>query len=155
MRQLSGLPQHPRRNVSRNRRYRLSASLRRLCRRPNMKLKVDRAGARRFVATSISDVAGERRRYYTTRADDDVPAILVCRDGTELHELIGHVVDANSGVEGGVTGFTLEDRVGQEHVKITIYRRLPWRGYDWTLSQVLAGLPVPESRQTGAARGQA
>lgn len=31
---------------------------------------VDRAGARRFIATSISDVNGERRRYYTTKAGD-------------------------------------------------------------------------------------
>lgn len=101
-----------------------------------MKLKIDRS-AHRFIEIGQQKVRGERRRYYVTRANDKVLAILVCRSRASLPELIGEIVDAQIGYEDGVRGFVLEQNIGRRHTKITIYRKLHLSRYDMVLSRVL------------------
>ena len=108
-----------------------------------MKLKADREAVNRFVQVSRAWVRGEQRRYYVTRADDPALALLVCRGGLSLEELVGQVVDANVGWERGVLGFALEPDVGRRHTKITIYRRLHGQ-HEKTLSEVLQDAPRRE-----------
>jgi hypothetical protein len=100
-----------------------------------MKLMIDEHAIARFVQTGAH---GDQRRYYVTNAGDLARCIVVCRDGLDLGDLRGRIVDANVGNECGVPGFVFENEVGLLHSKVTIYRFLGGRSFDCTLSQLLA-----------------
>jgi len=83
-----------------------------------MRLKIDNL-ARRAVWLP-GDSVGDGRRYYELRG-----AIIVCRGGLALPDLLGAVVDCSVGWDTVMAGFTLDEaRIGQRRTKVTIYRRL-------------------------------
>lgn len=62
------------------------------------------------------------RRYYIYNGNG-VLAIAVCRNGLQLGvHLLGKVVDAKIGWDGGTPGFVREGDIGRRHSKITMYR---------------------------------
>lgn len=85
-----------------------------------MLIRIDQAARKfRFVTQANH---GDGQRYYC--ASPPLRAILVCRNGLDLHDLIGRIVDANIGNERGMLGFVQEANIGKQHTKITIYRAL-------------------------------
>ena len=103
-----------------------------------MRLLIDRTGAARFAFRTASAEYGDTRRYYCAAAP--LRAILVCRNGLELTDLIGRVVDAQVGNDPGWRDFVREGNAGVFHTKITVYRRVPGRWQD-TLSRILDRAP--------------
>lgn len=108
-----------------------------------MKLKIDQS-ARLFSFTGQSDEHGDLRRYYVAKASTGRRMLLVCRNGTELGQLRGMVVDAQVGWERGTLGFVHEDNVGMQHTKVTLYRELGGRWVK-TLGEVLRRAPHQEN----------
>lgn len=100
-----------------------------------MRLLIDPHGAEAFNLRTASTEFTDARRYYCARAP--YLAILVCRNGLDLLDLRGQVVDARVGYEEAWREFARPGCEGQRHTKITIYRRLPQEQGDLSLSAVL------------------
>ena len=99
-----------------------------------MRILVDLSAVRRLRPTTQ---AGDRW-YYCAAA----PTRAIVRvDGSDLVSLVGYVVDAQVGWDGGTAGFVREANEGRQHTKATIRRRIDGRQYDATLSAVLAEAP--------------
>ena len=81
------------------------------------------------------------RSYYEV----DGKTLVVVRNGLELRNLVGYVVDAKVGQDTTMAGFTAdESRIGQQRKKVTIFRVDPdagtnRHGYRKKLSEILAG----------------
>ena len=62
----------------------------------------------------------DKRRYYTYEG-----ALIICRNDLVLPDLQNCTVDAQTGYDLTVAGFTLdEQQIGQWRPKITVYRKL-------------------------------
>jgi len=103
-----------------------------------MLLLIDRAGAEQFGYRTRDSGSGDLRRYYCASAP--VRAIVVCRHGLELRQLVGQVVDVAIGNDRGWRDFVREGNAGQRHTKVTVYRRAKGEAAR-TLSQILAVAP--------------
>lgn len=108
-----------------------------------MKLYLDPSGVRRLVQLAGDTVGGEYRRYYCTNIGDRKRGLLVWRPQGQI--LQDRVVDAQVGHERAWAGFTFDDDVGEEHVKITVYHILPvGTRPDSKLSHILNDPRTPE-----------
>lgn len=86
-----------------------------------MRLCITRADAAQARYLGSQD-HGDTRGYYELAG-----AIVVVR-GSDLHWLVGHVVDAAVGWDIAQPGFVVdEERIGTKRTKITIYRVLDVR----------------------------
>jgi hypothetical protein len=101
-----------------------------------MRLRIDRASIQLFEGRTESPATpnSDRRHYYS--AQEPYRAILICRNGLELNDLAGQVVDALVGEERSERPFAREANVGQRHTLITLYGVLPDIPPEKTLAQV-------------------
>ena len=87
-----------------------------------MLLKIDQKSAAQF--NLINEVGGDlfndHRRYYT--AGGKRLAILVLRNGLDLHRITGQVVDAALGWDEAGQQFAQPEDIGKRRSKITCYR---------------------------------
>jgi len=104
-----------------------------------MVILVDRGGVESFTYRTSSAEWGDVRRYCCARAP--VRAVLVCRNGLELHELAGQVVDAQVGDDAGWRDFVREGNAGKVHTKVTVYRRVSGARAERSLAVILARAP--------------
>lgn len=93
-----------------------------------MKLLIDRESV--WVARRINQVRYDDLRTYYLIGD----ALIVVRNGLDLHALAGQVADCAVGWDIAQPGFAPEDKIGQQRTKITVYRILAG-GYDRALSE--------------------
>lgn len=100
-----------------------------------MKLLLDRAGIDVLLYHAASTEHGDSRTYYTGAAP--LRAIVVCRNGLDVHTATGQVADAAIGSERGWAGFVRAGNEGTLHTKITIYRLLPSSRPERRLSAIL------------------
>ena len=115
-----------------------------------MLLLIDRAGADGFLYRTQTAEHGDLRRYYTARAPRRV--VLVLRNGLDLADLVGQVVDAQIGYEDAWREFAREGNAGERHTKITVYRVVRGRGARERLSDVARRAPRDDGGR--GARGQ-
>ena len=101
-----------------------------------MRLLIDPQGAEAFSLRTSGTGHGDLRRYYCARAP--WRAILVSRNGLDLLEIRGQVVDARVGYEEAWREFARPGCEGLRHSKITLYRVLPQARAETTLSRVLS-----------------
>jgi hypothetical protein len=107
-----------------------------------MRILIDPQAARRLALRTATDEYRDHRRYYTAAAP--IRAIVVCRNGLELHDLAGQVVDAQVGHDLGWRDFVRPGNEDHLHSKVTVYRRLPFTQPQRTLSDLLAQAPRDE-----------
>ena len=100
-----------------------------------MRILIDPQGAEVFALRTASTEYGDTRRYYC--AAPPYRAILVCRNGLDLLDLRGRVVDARVGYEDAWREFCRPGNENRRHTKITIYRALAG-GHAVQLSALLA-----------------
>ena len=101
-----------------------------------MRLRIDRASTQLFEARTESPATPNGGRRHCYRAREPYRAILICRNGLELSDLTGQVVDALVSEEQGELPFAHEASVGQQHIVITLYGVLPDTPPEKTLAQV-------------------
>ena len=95
-----------------------------------MKLLIDRESV--WVARRINQVRDSDLRTYYLIGD----ALIVVRNGLDLHALAGQVADCAVGWDVAQPGFAPEEAIGRRRTKITVYRVLTG-GYSRTLSEQL------------------
>lgn len=93
-----------------------------------MRIFIDRAAVRvsRLVNSAVAN--GETRNYYLIAVDCAPDAIIVVRGGLALESFDGRVADATVGWDIAQPGFALDDQIGQQRTKVTLYRPLPGSG---------------------------
>lgn len=100
-----------------------------------MRLLIDRPAIdrARLIARQQYD---DRRTYYLLGG-----AIVVLRNGLDLHTIAGQVCDCAVGWDIAQEGFAPEDQVGRKRTKVTVYRTLIGVRRARTLMQLLAEKP--------------
>lgn len=68
-------------------------------------------------------------------------ALIVTRNGLDLHVVAGQVCDCNVGWDVAQPGFAPEEKIGERRTKVTIWRVLAGQRYVRTLTQQLARTP--------------
>jgi hypothetical protein len=97
-----------------------------------MKLLIDRQAV--TMARRINqDTSADLRTYYLVG-----DALIVARNGVDLHTIAGQVADCSVGWDTAQPGFAPEEKIGQQRTKITIHRTLANQRYERTLTKQLA-----------------
>ena len=90
-----------------------------------MRVKIDRRAVNqaRLINQSRREYADDRAYYLIPHAGGP-DMIIVVRNGLDLHELAGQVVDASIGYDVARPGFAADADIGNRRPKLTIYKAL-------------------------------